>query len=751
MILKIKNIKNFGVFNKDLIDHPSLEFKRYNLIYGWNASGKTTLSRLLRCFELETIHSDFPNSEFQLQMEDKSSPNHKNLDKISNIRVFNKDFIDENIFTGEGRAKPIYYIGEEDIEKKKKLENLKKIRECKENKKDSKQKYLQEKEKEEDNFIKSKSSEIKNVLRTGENDEYTNYDKSNFKSKIKQIDKETHKILPENELDQKKIRIKQNLKGNIDFFQEKDLFDEQDIKDVNEILEKEVISEIIEKLKHNEDLNKWIKEGLSLYNQSDKSICHFCEQPVSKQRIESLEKHFNDDYKDLMSKVDSQKKVLESKKNKSSELNKDSLYDDLSSEFEVRKNELDKEIEKYNQFIVGISDQIDKKKNNPFQKMKRINYKYFEINNLIQRCNDFINKHNEKTMNFNAQRLKEKKDIENHFLSKSQEEYENFESTIIDFENNIKNLKDEVSKIDIEINQLFHTERDYKITAQEINKKLRKFLYREELIFEAAEEQEDGYYIKRYPNGEFAKSLSEGEKTAIALMYFLSKLKEENFDLCNGIIVIDDPISSLDSNSIYQAFGFIKSEISDANQIFILTHNFDFFKNVKHWFKRDYMKDKSKRMADLFMIKNFYEEKKRMATVSPLDNLLKKYNSEYHYLFKLLYDSRDMESFVEVYPLPNVARKFMETFLPFKFPSETNHDKLFSKAKKKVGFDPEKIEKIKRFINAHSHADIDEMTGWDISQWSEGKDIIRDILDLVKKLDEEHYEGLCKALNKSTQ
>ena len=128
----------------------------------------------------------------------------------------------------------------------------------------------------------------------------------------------------------------------------------------------------------------------------------------------------------------------------------------------------------------------------------------------------------------------------------------------------------ENSKIEKEIEQLSQKRRDYKKTAQTINEKLKSFLGREELIFEATNTENEGYYIKRASNGVFAKSLSEGEKTAVALIYFLSKLNEENFDLNNGIVVIDDPISSLDSNSIFQAFGFIKAEVKKAKTSFYI-------------------------------------------------------------------------------------------------------------------------------------------------------------------------------------
>lgn len=41
--------------------------------------------------------------------------------------------------------------------------------------------------------------------------------------------------------------------------------------------------------------------------------------------------------------------------------------------------------------------------------------------------------------------------------------------------------------------------------------------------------------------------MSEGEKTAIPFVYFTIHLKDKDFDIKNGIIVIDDPICSMDS------------------------------------------------------------------------------------------------------------------------------------------------------------------------------------------------------------
>lgn len=101
MIKKISSIKNFAVFRNfdwySSIQSSTIEFDKLNIIYGRNYSGKTTLSRIFRCFELGHINEKYADAEFELDC-DEGSMSCKNLSAHSyQIRVFNKDFIKENL------------------------------------------------------------------------------------------------------------------------------------------------------------------------------------------------------------------------------------------------------------------------------------------------------------------------------------------------------------------------------------------------------------------------------------------------------------------------------------------------------------------------------------------------------------------------------------------------------------------------------------------------------------------------------
>ncbi len=64
MLKAFERIQNFGVF-EDYSRPLGLEdFAELNLIYGWNYSGKTTLSRVLRSIETQSVHPDYGTARF---------------------------------------------------------------------------------------------------------------------------------------------------------------------------------------------------------------------------------------------------------------------------------------------------------------------------------------------------------------------------------------------------------------------------------------------------------------------------------------------------------------------------------------------------------------------------------------------------------------------------------------------------------------------------------------------------------------
>ena len=165
-IKKIKKIKNLATFNDFQWQDNCQEFSRYNFFYGWNYSGKTTLSRIFRCLEIKAKHSDFPNAEFSIET-DSVNITQRDVSKDYPIRTFNEEFVEENFHWNNEEAEidPVLILGKEakDLELK--------AKELSENKRGKEGLLEESKEKKEtikrnlDNFLTEKASEIRNILR----------------------------------------------------------------------------------------------------------------------------------------------------------------------------------------------------------------------------------------------------------------------------------------------------------------------------------------------------------------------------------------------------------------------------------------------------------------------------------------------------------------------------------------------------------------------------------------------------------
>lgn len=125
-IEKIDKIKGHKIFHDFNWPTSLLGFNSRNIIYGWNASGKTTLSNILYALSKKEIVDegivkiDFDNGslkgsefcDFQLPII---------------IKVFNRKYVEANVYPTSGSVEPIYVVGDQngakDLEKYKILKN----------------------------------------------------------------------------------------------------------------------------------------------------------------------------------------------------------------------------------------------------------------------------------------------------------------------------------------------------------------------------------------------------------------------------------------------------------------------------------------------------------------------------------------------------------------------------------------------------------------------------------------------------
>ena len=740
-IIKIKDCPSFVDFKPEA-DLP--EFKKYNLIYGWNGSGKTSFTRTLRSFELGENYYTQPGKlpEFEFKLANGNSIDQGDLTALPNIRVFNKDFINESVF-GTGGPKPIFFLGKESKEDKERITKIETELQDLRKGRDSKKILLDKAKTTKDKILSDKARDIKNTLTTSRLDKYRNYERPNLERILN--DKSDELKNPDNlKLEKDRLvalqkAIQQTTKPTIDFLRMPDFSISDILTEIRDNLQKTATSQIIEALKSDETISKWVERGLAIHKEKGLTTCAFCNQSIPETRLKDLENHFNEDYQKLIEAIGQLKNKLVAKKVALTFPDASNFYDDLANKYLAKKKEAENSIQIFNQNLDTVISKLEQKEQKPFSKFNLEDLPPVE-SNPFNEINELITQHNNKTKNFESQVDENKTDLEMHYIAEFIDTYNESLEEIRTTEKEHSDLVKKINEEEKEIQKLKENLISHHIPAQRINKDIEQFLGRSDIQIRAIDEQES-YQIIR--NGEIAKDLSEGEKTALAIVYFLTKINEEGFNLQNSVIVVDDPVSSLDSSAIFQAFGFIKESIKNAGQIFILTHHFDFFRQVKNWFSY------CSKNREYYMVVCKDENGTRKSSITKIDKLLIDYESEYHFLFSVLYRfAKGQEQYLEeMYSLPNIARKFLESFLAFRVPLGSKEPSIYERLSRIDGFDSKKKERIRRFVDTHSHPRYESgVQDFDMTILVETPDILNDLLDLVEHEDKKHYDFLVESV-----
>ena len=128
MLTGIQSLKSFGIFDDYARPVGTKDFSDRNIIYGWNYSGKTTLSRLVHALGQKVLHADMVGGKFSVTDQNGATITDENLGASTKItRVFNSDFVAESLNWNGGAFRPILLLGAESREAQEKIEYYERI------------------------------------------------------------------------------------------------------------------------------------------------------------------------------------------------------------------------------------------------------------------------------------------------------------------------------------------------------------------------------------------------------------------------------------------------------------------------------------------------------------------------------------------------------------------------------------------------------------------------------------------------
>lgn len=462
--------------------------------------------------------------------------------------------------------------------------------------------------------------------------------------------------------------------------------------------------------------------------------------------------------KDVMDLID---RLLTQDNDKKTAIQKLQLYSEYIGKYEVAKKLLDEKLSEYYNALQELIDQLEKRLANISHPVEFLSDKNCDndIEEALNRLNLVLNENNsyagelknKQTSAKTVLRLKEVEDFCNTIDYRAvSEKIEKLKSIRDAAESKLNDVKDDLSNKQEALDGKKRLLNDEELGAKHVNEYLNDFFGHHFVTLEAHKDNDDAKQIKFciMRNGKPAYNLSEGECSLISFCYFMAKLDDVATSGQKPIIWIDDPISSLDSNHIYFIFSLIVSKIAKTgcfSQLFISTHNLDFLKYLNRL--KSYHLDKNGKQTAASKAYFLIERIGNHSSIQALPQYLKSNATEYNYLFSQIYkvsqcvavtdDNYDM-----LYSFGNSARKFLEMYLYFKYP--TDEDLL---PKLKRFFDPEDVPPIliNRLLNEDSHGPTPEnslRTGID----PETIPVAKKILQLLQK-DSEQYSAFMESIS----
>ena len=748
------------------------------------------------------IHAKNLDGRFSFSDSEGNSITQNNLTCQNKVRVYNKDFITDNLSwlhdDVNGEIKPFALIGSGNIITKQRIEKIE------EKLGDIEKKtgllYQQEQEKsifkKEEEKLRKREEDLTDSLAQKANRELkqsnyfvkqgTTYNVTNIQTEIKEIINSSEDfILNDEQKKAHKLIIDETEKNTVDEIQVSKIKLSEHIIAVKSLIEKEItLTNTIQDLLTNSILQEWVNKGRE-HHRGQRTVCAFCEGIITEARWKELDAHFSKESEELKEKIQGEIQILNNSKSsldnflQTKGVIKDNFYYSYHQDFDEIKSQWDDFVEQYNIVISLLHDKLQKRYDDIFNPesfddddKKIIDDVLIEkISNdivlIIGLFNDLAKKNNEK-----SKALEKDKNSSRKALRYS--EIQTFITTI-DYKAKSDNIVKEESQLKIKKNELKALEEkivnlegekkqkelelnDEGEAAKKINSHLLNYFGHDGLELKPeivdGDEPKTNFIIMR--GNEKAHSLSEGECSLISFCYFIAKMEDElnAIDSNKLIIYIDDPISSLDNSHIFFMYSLIDTVIAKDKkygQLFISTHNLDFLKYLKR-LTIPHDENNNKPLVNHFIVEKQKKDREFKCDLKIMPPHLKDYVTEYNFLFKEVYDMakpfekgdrvRMLENqFSRFYNLPNNMRKFLECYLFYRYPNTDVPSKNMTKL-----FDGHIPSLVNRVVNEYSHLTWGDR-GTLVMDVQEAEDVAKEILRIIRDKDKEHFNALCDSID----
>ena len=339
----------------------------------------------------------------------------------------------------------------------------------------------------------------------------------------------------------------------------------------------------------------WVREGHAFYDENEMA-CPFCQQNTTDAFAQSLNQYYDEAFKEDSRSVDD---LCINYKDDSARLQREiaSVISTPSKFLDVEKLKKEKELLDL-RFTMNLQ-RLTLKKKEPSQviELQSTSDVLSTIGTLVDDANALNTEHNKMLENLAHERSHLTEQVWKFILEEElKKDLLNYDSLRNGLNKAIADVKVQIqcvltsqqAKV-AEIKALERSTTSIQPTIDAINALLISVGF-DSFSLATANNKTGCYKLIRMDGSDAKETLSEGESSFLSLLYFFHLLKGSNTEsgmTTDRVAVFDDPVSSLD-NDILLIVGALMKELYDEiqtgkgniKQIFILTHNMSFYKEV---------------------------------------------------------------------------------------------------------------------------------------------------------------------------